>query len=183
MAKIAGLKLCEYANRLYGKQLDGDFYKTKFVSLMPCNVYGPGDDFDLHNSHVMAALVRKLTDAKTHNTPEVVVWGDGSSRREFLYVEDLADAMIWSMNNVTKTDNFLNVGTGYDINIKDLVELICNKVGYEGKIVFDTTKPTGMKRKCLDVSKINNLGWKAKTSLENGIEQTIRHYRILDEQD
>ena len=87
------------------------------------------------------------------------------------------------MNNVDKTDNFLNVGTGYDINIKDLVELISNKVGYEGKIVFDITKPTGMKRKCLDVSKINNLGWKAKTSLENGIEQTIRYYRILDEQD
>jgi GDP-L-fucose synthase len=181
LAKIAGLKLCEYANSLYGKKHDGDLHKTRFISLMPCNVYGPGDDFDLHNSHVMAALVRKFVDAKRYNLPEVVVWGDGSSRREFLYVEDLADAMTWSINNIDKTDSFLNVGTGCDMSIMDLVGLISNKVGYQGKISFDISKPTGMKKKCLDVTKINKLGWNAKTSLEEGIERTIRHYRRISE--
>jgi len=181
LAKIAGLKLCEYANRLYGKEFHGDIYKTKFVSLMPCNVYGAGDDFDLHNSHVMAALIRKFVDAKKNDLPKVAVWGDGTSRREFLYVEDLADAMVWSIKNLDKTERFLNVGTGFDVSIKDLVALIIKKTGYSGTIEFDTSKPTGMKKKCLDVSKINNLGWKAKTELESGIEKTIEYYRGLNE--
>jgi GDP-L-fucose synthase len=181
LAKIAGLKLCEYANSLYGTEYDGDYHQTRFISLMPCNVYGPGDDFDLNNSHVMAALVRKFVDAKRENQAEVVVWGDGSSRREFLFVQDLANAMEWSMKNIEKTDSFLNVGTGHDVSIVELVKLISKNVGFDRKIIFDTTKPTGMKKKCLDVSKINNLGWSASTKLEQGIEKTIEHYRSIYE--
>lgn len=181
LAKIVGLKLCEYANRLYDKEHRGDFNKTRFVSLMPCNVYGPADDFDLHSSHVMAALIRKIVDAKKHNLPKISVWGDGSARREFLYVEDLIDAMIWSMKNLEKTDSFLNVGSGYDISIMELANIISSEAEYEGKIIYDTEKPTGMKRKCLDVSKINKLGWVAKTDLKIGIKKTLEFYRNLDE--
>tara|TARA_R110002126_G_scaffold272603_1_gene416764 strand:- start:3202 stop:4158 length:957 start_codon:yes stop_codon:yes gene_type:complete len=181
LAKIAGLKLCEYANKLYGKEYHGDFHTTRFVSLMPCNVYGPADDFDLHNSHVMAALVRKFADAKKNNLPSVSIWGDGSSRREFLYVADLVDAMIWSMKSLDKTDSFLNVGSGQDISILELVEIISNQVDYNGKIIFDTSKPTGMKKKCLDVSKINKLGWYAKTDLNDGIKKTLEYYGSLNE--
>lgn len=181
LAKIAGLKLCEYANKLYGKKSCGLQHETKFVSLMPCNVYGPRDDFDLHNSHVMAALVRKFCDAIKSDLPHVTVWGDGSSRREFLYVEDLSEAMIWSMNNISMTESFLNVGSGHDISIKELSYLISEISGYRGKILFDTSKPTGMKKKCLDVSKINSLGWHAQTNLNDGIAKTLQFYRSINE--
>jgi len=162
IAKIAGIKMCQSFNKQYG---------TKFISVMPTNLYGPNDNFDLESSHVLPALLRKFHDAKTKNKDEVVMWGTGSAMREFLYVDDLSDACVYLMNNYEDSE-IVNIGTGEDISISELAELIKKVVGFEGKIVNDTTKPDGTPRKLLDVSKLHNLGWKHKTSLLDGIKKT-----------
>lgn len=167
IAKIAGLKLCEYANRTQGT--------TQFISLMPCNLYGPGDTYDLEKSHVLSALIKKVHDAKVSGEP-VKVWGTGEQRREFLYIEDLADAVMWSIDNITDLKGFINVGTGVDVSIKELVYKIAELFEYNGTILFDTSKPNGMMKKCLDISKMTALGWTAKTSFEKGLSETVKHY-------
>lgn len=166
IAKIAGLKLCESYSHQYG---------VNFISAMPTNLYGINDNFDLANSHVLPALIRKFHEAKINNQPSVEVWGDGSAQREFLFVDDLAEALIFLMRNYSDLD-FVNVGTGQDISIKDLALTIQSVVDYSGNIHFDTTKPNGTPRKLLDVSKINSLGWQATTTLKTGIEQTYRWF-------
>ncbi len=167
IAKIAGLKLCQ----AYAKQ-----YGVKFISLMPTNLYGPGDSFDLQTSHVLPALIRKFVTAKELNNPEVVVWGSGRPFREFLFVDDLAEACVWAMNN-HEENMWLNVGTGVDVSIRELAQMISDLVGYKGRIVFDSSKPDGTPRKLLDVSKINGLGWMSSTTLEEGLKKTIEWYK------
>lgn len=171
IAKIAGLKLCEYANRVQDI--------TKFISLMPCNLYGPGDHFDLERSHVISALIMKIYDAYINHKEIVDVWGSGNPRREFLYIEDLVDGMIWAMNNIAKTDTFLNIGVGYDISIKEIANKIADIIGYVGNFYFNLSKPDGMMKRRLDVSKINSLGWIEKTSFDDGLKYTIEYYRGL----
>ncbi len=168
IAKIAAIKMCSFYNTQYG---------TSFLSAMPCNLYGPGDNFDLETSHVLPALIRKMHEAKLNGGP-VILWGDGSPLREFLYVEDLADALLFLMEKVTPEDagELINVGSGVDGSIKDLAATIAGIVGYQGDIVWDTTKPNGTPRKLLDVTKLNALGWKAHTSLEEGIRRTYRWF-------
>ena len=166
IAKIAGIKMCEAYNRQYG---------TNFISVMPTNLYGPNDNFDLENSHVLPALIRKFHEAKINGDPSVVIWGTGSPRREFLHVDDLADACLYLMQNYNDSE-LINIGVGKDQTIKELALLIQDVVGFEGKLVFDESKPDGTPRKLLDVSKLNSLGWKAKISLREGIEQTYRWY-------
>jgi GDP-L-fucose synthase len=162
IAKIAGLKLCENYCRQYG---------VNFISAMPTNLYGLNDNFDLANSHVLPALMRKFHEAKVNGDPTVTVWGTGTPLREFLYVDDLADALVFLMNTYNEVD-FVNVGTGQEVSIRELAQTIQAVVGYEGKLVFDTTKPDGTPRKLLDVSRLNAAGWQAKTDLKTGIEQT-----------
>jgi len=168
VAKIAGIKMCQAYNRQYG---------TNFVSVMPTNLYGPGDNFDLETSHVLPALIRKFHEAKSSDLKEVVVWGTGKPLREFLYVEDLADALQFLMENVDASDLYgkgithLNIGTGQDLTIKDLAILIKQVIGFEGEIVFDTEKPDGTPRKLMDVSRMTSLGWRYKTGLQEGIEK------------
>lgn len=164
IAKIAGIKMCD----AYRSQ-----YNSNFISAMPTNMYGPNDNYDLNNSHVLPALLRKFHEAKEQNHPEVVVWGTGTPLREFLHSDDLADACIFLMKNY---DDFghVNVGIGEDISIKDLALLIKKIVGYEGNLVWDTSKPDGTPRKLMDVSKINNMGWKAKIGLEEGITKVYQ---------
>lgn len=171
VAKIAGLKLCQAYFRQHG---------ARFISLMPTNLYGPGDNFDLNNSHVLPALIRKFSEAKELAKEEVVMWGTGSPRREFLYVDDLAQAAVWAMNHY-EGEQWLNVGCGEDISIRELGELVAQAVGYEGRIAFDTSKPDGTPRKLLDVSKINALGWHAETSLYGGIKKTVQWYQVHKE--
>lgn len=166
VAKIAGIKMCQSYNKQYG---------TKFISVMPTNLYGINDNFDLESSHVLPALLRKFHDAKLANAKEVVMWGTGSPMREFLFVDDLADACVFLMNNYSE-DEIVNIGTGEDITIKDLALMIKEIVGFEGKIINDTTKPDGTPRKLLDVSKLHDLGWKHKTPLKEGIEKTYRWF-------
>lgn len=160
IAKIAGIKLVEN----YRKQ-----YNCAFISAMPTNLYGPNDNYDLNNSHVLPALIRKFHEAKIQNLPNVTVWGTGSPLREFLHVDDLAEACLFLMEKY-EGDEWLNIGVGHDISIKDLALLVKKVVGFEGELIFDTSKPDGTPRKLMDVSKINNLGWKAKISLEEGIK-------------
>lgn len=169
IAKIAGLRLCKYYN---------EQYNTNFISVMPTNLYGPNDNYDLETSHVLAALIRKFHEAKINNTSEVVVWGTGTPRREFLHVDDMADACVYLMENFDVSDigEFVNIGKGEDLTIRELAELIKYTVGYRGKIVYDTSKPDGTPRKLLDVSKLHDLGWKAKISLKDGIKET---YEIM----
>ncbi len=167
IAKIAGLKMCQYFNRQYG---------TNFISVMPTNLYGPNDNFDLETSHVLAALLRKFHEAKINNKPYVEVWGTGTPRREFLHVDDLADAVVYLMNNYDENEP-LNIGTGKDITIKELAELIKEIVGYEGEIKFDTTKPDGTPRKLLDVSRLHATGWKHKIELREGIQSTYEWFK------
>jgi GDP-L-fucose synthase len=167
IAKIAGLKMCQYFNRQYG---------TNYISVMPTNLYGPNDNFDLETSHVLPALIRKFHEAKINNKPYVEVWGTGTPRREFLYVDDLADAVVYLMNNYNENEP-LNIGTGKDITIKELAELIKEIVGYEGEIKFDTTKPDGTPRKLLDVSRLHNAGWEHKITLREGIENTYEWFK------
>jgi GDP-L-fucose synthase len=166
IAKIAGIKLCESYNRQYG---------TKFISCMPTNLYGPNDNFDLNNSHVLPALLTKMIEAKETNAPQMVVWGTGIPKREFLYVDDLADAVVYLMNHYDGQQH-INVGTGEDISIGEVALLIKDAVGYEGELVFDTSKPDGTPRKLLDVGKLKNLGWQAETSLQEGITKTLEWY-------
>lgn len=164
IAKIAGIKMCEN----YRTQ-----YDCNFISVMPTNLYGPGDNYDLKKSHVLPALIRKFVEAKQENKPSVEVWGTGSPLREFLYSDDLAEACYFLMQNYDEKE-FINIGVGEDISIKDLALLIKKLVGYEGELKFDTSKPDGTPRKLMDVSKIKNLGWEAKTSLEEGITQILK---------
>ncbi len=159
VAKIAGLKMCQAFHRQYG---------FNAVSLMPTNLYGPGDNFDLENSHVLPAMLRKFHDAKESGAPEVVLWGTGSPRREFLFVEDLADACLFVMRNYDG-EPFLNVGTGQDLSIRELAEMVADVTGFSGLIKWDATMPDGTPRKLLDVSRLQALGWKARTPLPEGI--------------
>jgi len=175
IAKIAGIKLCESYNRQFG---------TNYRSVMPTNLYGIGDNFDLNNSHVLPALLRKCHEAKCQNKKTLEVWGTGTPRREFLNVDDLADACLFVMNlsneiYQTQTQpmlSHLNIGMGEDISIRELAELIARVVGFEGELVFDISKPDGTPRKLLDVSRLKNLGWQAKISLEEGIRNTYAWY-------
>lgn len=160
IAKIAGIKMCQAYNRQHG---------TNFISIMPTNLYGPNDNFDLNSSHVLPALIRKFHEAKLNNAPTVEVWGTGTPKREFLYSDDLADAAIYLMNTYDGSD-LVNVGMGKDISIKELAEKIGEAVGYRGEIVFNTSKPDGAPRKLVDVNRLTNLGWTAKISLDEGLE-------------
>lgn len=166
IAKIAGIEMVRSYNRQYG---------TKYISVMPTNLYGPNDNFDLQNSHVLPALIRKFVEAKKNNLPAVTLWGSGKPRREFLYVDDMADACIFLMKNYDG-DAFVNIGVGKDVTILELAELIKSLVGFTGKLEFDAAKPDGTPQKLLDVSKIHALGWKAKVGLEEGIKRTIEWY-------
>ncbi len=164
LAKIAGIKLCENYNRQYG---------TNYVSLMPTNLYGPGDNYDLNNSHVLPALIRKAHEAKVRGEQTVLVWGTGKVRREFLYVDDLAVACVYFMKkslvNAAEPLPLLNIGTGQDLTIAELAQTVMKAVGFDGQLAFDHSKPNGTPRKLLDVSRANALGWKAKVGLEEGI--------------
>ena len=159
IAKIAGIKLCESYNRQYGRQ---------YISVMPTNLYGPNDNYDLANSHVLPALIRKAHEAKQRGEEELVVWGSGKPMREFLYVDDLAEACVYLMNQ--KYDGpLVNVGTGVDVTIRELAEIVMRVVGFAGRIKFDASKPDGTPRKLLDVSRLKGLGWSARTEIEEGI--------------
>lgn len=162
IAKIAGLELCKFYKRQYG---------VNFISAMPTNLYGINDNFDLNNSHVMPALMRKFHEAKLAGASEVVMWGTGKPKREFLYVDDLADALVFLMKSYNE-EGHVNVGTGEDVEIRELAQLISEVVGYQGKIVNDLSKPDGTPQKLLDVSKLAGLGWKYKTSLKEGLMKT-----------
>jgi GDP-L-fucose synthase len=166
IAKIAGIKMCQAYNRQYG---------TNFISVMPTNLYGPHDNFDLQSSHVLPALVRKFIDARKTGAASVTVWGTGLPKREFLFVDDLADACVYLMNHYDDGE-IVNIGTGKDVTILELANLIKEEVGFKGTIEFDATKPDGTARKLLDVTKINQLGWEAKTPLREGIRKTIQWY-------
>ena len=159
LAKISGLKYCEYLNRQYG---------TDFISLMPTNLYGPNDNYHPEHSHVLPALIRRFHEAKEAGLQEVTCWGDGTPMREFLYVDDLANLCVFLMNHYSGNET-VNAGTGKEVSIKELTELVAKVVGYEGKILWDTTRPNGTPRKLLDVSKAERLGWKYRTDLEDGI--------------
>jgi len=173
IAKIAGIKLCENYYRQYG---------SNFFSVMPTNLYGIRDNFDLHTSHVVPALIRKFHEGKLNNSPEVVLWGTGKALREFLYVDDLAEAVVYLMENADAQDFYsqdishINIGTGEDIEIGKLAELIKEIVGYNGKISYDTSKPDGTPRKLLDVSRVNQLGWKHSTTLSEGLRKTYEWF-------
>jgi len=161
IAKIAGIKMCD-AYR--------DQYRCNFISVMPTNLYGPNDNFDLNKSHVLPALIRKFQEAKINNTTSVEIWGTGTPRREFLYVDDMADACVYLMENYNEKQ-FVNIGCGEDISIKNLALLVKDIVGFEGELIFDATKPDGTPRKLLDVSKLYATGWKPKVSLKEGIRR------------
>jgi GDP-L-fucose synthase len=162
IAKIAGIKLCQAYAREYGRN---------FTSAMPTNLYGPGDNFDLNNSHVLPALLRKVHEAKASGASEVVVWGTGTPRREFLHVEDLASACRFLLER-EEVPELINVGCGEDVTIRELAELICEVVGFGGELTFDTTKPDGTPRKLLDISRLQSLGWSPQISLRSGIRET-----------
>lgn len=162
VAKIAGIKMCQSYNRQYG---------TQFIALMPTNLYGPGDNFDLQDSHVIPALIRKFHEAKVNGEKTVIVWGSGTPRREFLFVDDLADACLFLMERYNG-DEMINVGVGTDQTIEELAQLIGEVVGFTGELAFDLNKPDGTPRKLLDVARINQLGWRAWTSLREGLEKT-----------
>jgi GDP-L-fucose synthase len=169
IAKIAGLKMCRYYNQQYG---------TNFISVMPTNLYGPNDNYNLETSHVLPALIRKFHEAKINNEPFVELWGTGSPRREFMFVDDLADAVVFLMENCDYKDigEIINIGVGKDITIKELAEMIKSVVGFEGELKWDTGKPDGTPQKLLDVSRLNALGWKAGYSLKEGILKTYESF-------
>lgn len=179
IAKIAGIKLCESYNRQYG-QTHGVDYR----SVMPTNLYGPGDNYHAENSHVIPALIRRFHEAKVSKAPEVVIWGTGTPRREFLYVDDMAAASVFVMEldqatydgNTNAMESHINVGCGEDITIAQLAELIKSAVGYQGAISFDSSKPDGAPRKWMDSSKLNRLGWAPGVSLENGLNQAYQSF-------
>jgi len=172
LAKIAGIEMCWSYNRQYG---------TKFLAAMPTNLYGPGDNFDLNKSHVLPALIRKAAEAKAMGGKKITVWGTGTPRRELLYSDDLAEACIFLMQLPdsqfqtllnSEEPPLINIGTGHDLSIRELAELACRVIGFEGTLEFDTTKPDGTPQKLLDVSRIHALGWQARTTLEEGIRRT-----------
>jgi GDP-L-fucose synthase len=169
IAKIAGIKMCQSYNRQYG---------TNFISVMPTNLYGPNDNFDLENSHVLAALIRKFVEAKQSSSSDVTVWGTGKPRREFLHVDDMASACLFLMDNYNGGE-IVNIGTGADISIKELAELIATEASYQGAIRYDTSRPDGTPRKLLDVSRINSLGWRARIPLVNGIGSMLGSYQNI----
>ena len=166
IAKIAGIKMCQAYRYQYG---------CNFISLMPTNLYGPQDNFDLESSHVLPALIRKIHEAKVSNKPSVEIWGTGTPRREFLHVDDLADACLFLMLNYNDSE-IINVGTGRDLTIKELALMIKDVAGYGGELTFNSSKPDGTPRKLLDVSELDNLGWKAKTRLKEGIESVYKYF-------
>lgn len=168
IAKIAGIKMCEAYKNQYG---------CNFISVMPTNLYGPNDNYDLQNSHVLPALIRKFHEAKLQNLPSVEVWGTGSPMREFLHADDLADACVFLMDNYNELE-FVNIGTGEDVTIKELAESVRKVVGFEGSIDWNTSKPDGTPRKLMDVSKLHNLGWKHTIELEDGIRAVYEEYKI-----
>ena len=167
LAKIAGIKLCETYRRQYGDD---------FISAMPTNLYGPGDNFDLEGGHVLPALMRRFHEAREAGDDSVTVWGTGTARREFLHVDDLADACLFLMDRYSEAGH-VNVGTGVDLTIRELAETVRDLVHPEGKLVFDTSRPDGMPRKVLDVSRLTDLGWTATTSLAEGLADTYRWYQ------
>jgi len=166
IAKIAGIKMCQSYNQQYG---------TDFISVMPTNLYGPNDNYDLNNSHVLPAMIRKFHEAKLEGKDSVEIWGTGTPKREFLYVDDLADACVFLMNNYSGSD-IVNIGTGQDVTIAELAVGISKIVGYDGEIKYNTEMPDGTPRKLLDVSKLEEIGWKYSTSLKEGIEKTYKDY-------
>lgn len=168
VAKIAGLKLCENYRRQYNRN---------FIALMPTNLFGPNDNYHPENSHVIPALIRRAHEAKVNGTKTLTIWGSGTPMREFLYVDDLAEACHFVMNK-NYVGDFLNVGTGKDISIKETVEEIVQVVGFKGELKFDTSKPDGMKKKVMDTSKINNIGWKPKTSFKEGLKKSYQDFLI-----
>lgn len=167
IAKIAGIKMCDAYRSQYG---------CDFISVMPTNLYGPNDNYDLQNAHVLPSLIRKFHEAKINNTPEVSIWGSGSPKREFLHADDLADACVFLMNTYSD-EGLVNIGTGEDISISDLALMIKDVVGYEGAIVYDATKPDGTPRKLMDVTKLSGLGWKYTISLKKGLEMVYQEYQ------
>ncbi|AYG67916.1 MULTISPECIES: GDP-L-fucose synthase [unclassified Rhizobium] len=167
IAKIAGVKLCDSFNAQYG---------TRYVSAMPTNLYGPNDNYDLNKSHVLPALIRKAHEAKMRGDTQLVVWGSGTPMREFLYVDDMADACVYLMEKGIAAGLF-NIGTGTDVTIRELAEIVMDVVGFNGEIVFDRSKPDGTPRKLLNVDRINELGWKAKTSLRDGISKAYADFQ------
>jgi len=169
LAKVAGLKLVEHYNREYG---------FPGISLMPCNLYGTNDHYDLDRSHVLSALVKKFTDAAIKNDSQVTVWGTGVARREFMHVDDMAEAVLFMLENYDDASH-INVGWGKEISIKELAELIASKTGFAGEIVWDNTKPDGMLQKCLDVTLMRNTGYEPQISLDEGLDQTIAEYKTL----
>jgi GDP-L-fucose synthase len=169
MAKIAGLKMVEF----YGKQ-----YGFKGICLMPCNLYGTNDSFDLVNSHVLSALVRKFVDAVDSASESVTIWGTGTAKREFMHVDDAAEAVLFMMGNYDSHE-ILNIGWGEDVTIRQLAEMVACKSGFTGKIEWDTSKPDGMPRKCMDVSRMKRTGFAPRIRLIDGIERTIAEYRSL----
>jgi len=166
IAKIAGIKMCQAYNQQYG---------SDFISVMPTNLFGENDNFDYHNSHVLPALLRKFHEAKENNSPTVEIWGSGTPKREFLHVDDLASASCYLMERYSGND-IINIGTGSDISIRELAELIRDITGFEGELTFDTSKPDGTPRKLLDVTRLHELGWQHKISLREGIESTYQWY-------
>jgi GDP-L-fucose synthase len=177
IAKIAGIKLCESYNRQYSRD---------YRSVMPTNLYGPGDNYHPKNSHVIPALIRKFHEAKSDNASKVTIWGSGKPKREFLYVDDMASACVYVMNldkevyqqQVKPMQSYINVGTGQDLTIKQLAEGIAKVIGFKGKIEFDISKSDGTKRKLMDSTRLNSLGWQPKIDLEQGIKQTYKDYCI-----
>jgi GDP-L-fucose synthase len=176
VAKIAGIKMCDAYNRQYG---------TDFRSVLPCNLYGPGDNYDLANGHVTAGILRKMHEAKINNSPTVTIWGTGNARREFLYAEDMAEACITVMNAdkedydslVKPMQNYINLGAGFDITIRELVSKIKDVVGYTGDIIYDHNKPDGTMQKLTDNTKVLKLGWKPKTSMQEGLKATYAAFK------
>jgi GDP-L-fucose synthase len=167
IAKIAGIKMCQSYKDQYG---------CDFISVMPCNLYGPRDNFDLNTSHVLPALIRKFHEAKENNTDHVEIWGTGKPMREFLYVDDLADALIFLSENYSGRE-IINVGTGEDISVSDLASIIAQEIEYEGKIIFNNSYPDGTMRKVMDISKISGMGWEPKNSIKDGISKTYEYYK------
>ena len=169
IAKIAGIKMCSAYNRQYG---------TNFISVMPTNLYGPGDNYDLQNSHVMPALIRKMHEAKVRRAAQVSVWGSGLPRREFLFSDDMADACVFLMENCDANEmgEFVNIGVGEDITIRELAEQVARVVGFQGGLAFDSSKPDGTPQKLLDVTHLNGLGWRAKTAMNEGIAQAYQDF-------
>ena len=182
IAKIAGIKMCESYNRQYGVS-----HGVDYRSVMPTNLYGPGDNYHPENSHVIPALIRRFHDAKVINAPEVVIWGTGTPRREFLYVDDMADASVFVMNldksvydlQTSEMESHINVGFGSDITIAELAAQVAKVTGYQGRITFDASKPDGTPRKLMDSSKINSLGWAIKVSMPEGLHLAYSSFRRI----